>query len=60
MPRKLKEIPIFKSEDDEREFWSSEDSTEYIDWNTAELTVLPNLKPSRKELTKNCGLRDRS
>ena len=36
MPKKLKEIPIFKSEDEEREFWSKENSTDYIDWDLAE------------------------
>lgn len=51
MPKKLKEIPIFKNEDDERKFWSSKDSTEYIDWNKAELTVLPTLKPSTKTIS---------
>ena len=29
---KLKKIPKFKSEDDEFEFWSTHDSTEYIDY----------------------------
>ena len=32
MAKELKEIPTFKSEDEEREFWTSHDSTEYIDW----------------------------
>jgi len=29
---KKKEIPGFSTEAKEREFWSKEDSTEYIDW----------------------------
>jgi hypothetical protein len=31
-----KKLPKFKNEDEEREFWSEHDSTEYIDWNNAE------------------------
>jgi len=30
-----KQLPKFKSEDEEREFWSKHDSTEYIDWDNA-------------------------
>lgn len=46
-----KKIPEFKSEDQEREFWSKADSTEYIDWNKAKRTILPNLKPSTKKIS---------
>lgn len=46
-----KMIPKFKSEDQEREFWSKADSTEYIDWNKAKRTILPNLKPSTKKIS---------
>jgi predicted DNA binding CopG/RHH family protein len=48
---KTKKIPKFKSEDKEREFWSKEDSTEYIDWKSAKNIVLPNLKPSLKTIS---------
>ena len=27
-----KQIPKFESEDEEREFWATHDSTDYIDW----------------------------
>lgn len=30
--KKLKKIPEFKNENEEAEFWSAHDSTEYIDW----------------------------
>ena len=33
--RALKKIPTFKSEDAEREFWATADSTEYVDWSKA-------------------------
>jgi predicted DNA binding CopG/RHH family protein len=51
MPRKLKDIPDFDNEDEERAFWSSHDSTEYIDWDQAETAVLPKLKPSTKTIS---------
>ena len=44
-------IPKFKSEDQEREFWSEADSTEYMDWNKAKRTILPNIKPSTKKIS---------
>jgi hypothetical protein len=44
-----KSIPKFESENDEREFWADADSTEYINWNKAKKTILPNLKPSTKK-----------
>ncbi len=51
MAKELKEIPIFKSEDEEREFWTTHDSTEYVDWDKAETVVLPKLKPSTKTIS---------
>lgn len=41
-----KAIPTFRSEDEEREFWATADSTEYFDWSKARRAVFPNLKPS--------------
>jgi predicted DNA binding CopG/RHH family protein len=51
MANKLKDIPTFKSEDEEREFWATHDSTDYIDWDLAEAVVLPKLKPSTKTIS---------
>ena len=48
---KKKRIPKFKSEDREREFWSKEDSTQYVDWSRAKRVILPNLKPSLKTIS---------
>lgn len=45
-PKKLKSLPKFASEDDERDFWSTHDSTDYVDWGKASRVDLPNLKPS--------------
>ncbi len=51
MAKELKDIPTFKSEEEEREFWATHDSTEYIDWDKAEAVVLPKLKPSTKTIS---------
>jgi len=46
MPSTRKEIPTFNSEDEEREFWSHADSTEYIDWSKTQERSLSRLKPT--------------
>lgn len=51
MPKKLKEILIFQNETEEREFWANEDSTDFIDWETGEVSVLPNLKPTTRTIS---------
>ena len=43
-----KRIPKFRSEAEERRFWATHDSTEYLDWSKAERVVFPHLKPSVK------------
>ena len=47
----LKEIPNFKTEKEEREFWETHDSSEYLDLTKAERAVFPNLKPSTKAIS---------
>jgi predicted DNA binding CopG/RHH family protein len=47
----MKKIPKFTSENEEQEFWSKADSTEYLDWNKSQSVVLPNLKPSTKKIS---------
>jgi len=44
-------IPKFMNEDEERDFWASHDSTDFVDWNTAEKVTLSNLKPSTKKIS---------
>ena len=45
MPKKeLKPIPYFETEDEERAWWGSHDSTEYVDWSKARRVQFPNLK----------------
>ena len=50
--KKLKRIPpSFKSEDEERAFWSQADSTQYVDWTKAKRVLFPNLRPSVKTIS---------
>ena len=52
MSKKLKPIPHFNSEAEEREFWQRVDSTEYVDWSKAIRGVrFPNLKLTTKPIT---------
>lgn len=46
-----KRIPEFRNEDEEREFWASHDSTEYINWNQTEKITLSRLKPSVRKIS---------
>lgn len=46
MTKKLKPIPEFASEAEERAFWESHDSTDYVDWSKAKRASFPNLKPT--------------
>jgi predicted DNA binding CopG/RHH family protein len=47
----IKKIPKFKNEDEERTFWTTHDSTEYINWKKAKKVILSNLKPSLKSIS---------
>ena len=51
MSETRKTIPKFKSEAEERAFWETHDSTDYVDWPKAQQIVLPNLKPSTKTIS---------
>jgi predicted DNA binding CopG/RHH family protein len=44
--KKLKKIPAFKSEDEERNFGAKADTTKYFDITKAKKKKFPNLKPS--------------
>ena len=46
-----KRIPKFRSEAEERRFWATHDSTEYLDWSKAKRVLFPNLKPSVKTIS---------
>ncbi|NEW85748.1 MULTISPECIES: BrnA antitoxin family protein [Rhodopseudomonas] len=49
--KKLKPIPSFKSEAEERLFWEMHDSSDYLDWSKAERVTFPNLKPSTTSIS---------
>ncbi|RME50043.1 MAG: hypothetical protein D6796_03800 [Caldilineae bacterium] len=51
MPNEFKDIPTFESEEEERNFWATHDSTDYIDWDRAETAIAPKLKPSTKTIS---------
>ena len=46
-----KKTPEFKSEAEEREFWESHDSTDFVDWTQAKPVAFPNLKPSTRTIS---------
>ena len=46
MPKKLKPIPAFANEEEERAFWEAHDSFDYVDWDNAVRVRLPNLELS--------------
>jgi len=48
---KLKPIPEFKSEAEERAFWDTHDSASYLDWKQAKQVSFANLKPSTKSIS---------
>jgi predicted DNA binding CopG/RHH family protein len=47
----VKKTPKFSSEQEEREFWETHDSSDFVDWSKAESVSLPNLKPSTKTIS---------
>lgn len=51
MTKQTKAVPTFADETEERAFWETHDSTDYLDWNKAQSVVLPNLKPTTKTIS---------
>ena len=56
MARPRKRLPEFSTETEEREFWESHDSSEYVDWHRAKPARFPNLKPSTKTISLHLPL----
>ena len=48
---KVKKIPKFSTEAEERAFWEKHDSSEYMDWTQAKKAAMPKLKPSTKTIS---------
>jgi predicted DNA binding CopG/RHH family protein len=61
MTGKLKPIPRFRNEVEERRFWERHDSTDYVDWSKAQRVQFPNLKLSTTAISLRLpqGLLDR-
>lgn len=51
MSKNPKSVPKFRSEAEERRFWETHDSSDYVDWSKAERVRLPNLKPSTTSIS---------
>lgn len=51
MNKPNKAIPEFADEAQERTYWESHDSTEYLDWSKAKKVTFPNLKPTTKTIS---------
>jgi predicted DNA binding CopG/RHH family protein len=49
--RKLKKLPKFKNDREEFKFWSTHDSTDYIDYSKANRVLFANLKPSTRTIS---------
>lgn len=47
----MRAIPELSSEEEEREFWATHDSTDYVDWSEARRTTLPGLRSSTKTIS---------
>jgi predicted DNA binding CopG/RHH family protein len=51
MRKKLKTVPKFRSEKEEREFWESHDTADYFDLSKAQRVQFPNLKLTTKAIS---------
>ena len=52
MPKKkIKAIPKFKNEDEERDFWAKADSSKYFDWDNPIKLDLSKLKPTTETIS---------
>ena len=51
MSEQRRAVPKLANEAEERAFWETHDSTEYLDWSKAQKIALPNLKPTTKTIS---------
>jgi predicted DNA binding CopG/RHH family protein len=51
MSKKLKPVPRFRSEAEERAFWESHDTADYFDLSKAQRVRFPNLKLSTQSIS---------
>jgi predicted DNA binding CopG/RHH family protein len=50
-PTPPKQIPTFKTEDEERRFWSMNDAADFFDWGKAVKPSFPALKPTTESIS---------
>ena len=48
---RMRKVPKFENEDQERHFWASHNSTDFVDWRRAERVKLPNLRPTTRTIS---------
>jgi predicted DNA binding CopG/RHH family protein len=46
-----RKVPRYRTEESEREFWATADSTDYVDWRSAKRVGFPNLHPSTRTIS---------
>jgi predicted DNA binding CopG/RHH family protein len=51
MKTTFKKVPKFNNENEERKFWATHDTTDYVDLSTAKRVRFPNLKPSTETIS---------
>jgi predicted DNA binding CopG/RHH family protein len=49
--KRLKTIPEFSSEAEERSFWETHDTADYVDWKRARAGMFPNLRLSTETIS---------
>lgn len=51
MNKPTKTVPKFANDAQERAFWETHESTDYLDWSKAQRVTFPNLKPTTKTIS---------
>jgi predicted DNA binding CopG/RHH family protein len=51
MKKRAEQIPAFKDEDEEREFWATHSPLDYFEFGGFNRAIFPNLKPSLKSIS---------
>jgi predicted DNA binding CopG/RHH family protein len=51
MNKPTKTVPKFANDAQERAFWETHESTDYLDWSKVQKVTFPNLKPTTKTIS---------
>ena len=49
--KRKKQVPRHRSEESEREFWASAESSDYVDWRQGRRAAFPSLRPSTRTIS---------